>query len=149
MKASLEENIDSSEIKELIDGNVQQQKFDKIAWPDLGDLGIALLSLSSPLSPGSLDNKYFGRPWGPWRESSRESWRNAVPVFVCKTGTLVQKARRVERIALLQLPLQLPLQLLQNSNFHNSALVPPPKTLDPSLRSSLRAPSASTRYPHP
>ena len=38
--------------------------------------------------------------------------------------------------------------LLETSNLHNSAFIPPAETLDPSLGSSLRALPASTRY-HP
>ena len=38
---------------------------------------------------------------------------------------------------------------IETLNLHNSALVPPPETLDPSLGSSLRALSASARHPCP
>ena len=40
-------------------------------------------------------------------------------------------------------------KIYETSNLHNSALIPPPETLDPSLGSSLRALSASTQYLHP
>ncbi len=40
-------------------------------------------------------------------------------------------------------------RLLETSNLHNSAFVPPTETLDPSLGGSLRALPASTRYHHP
>ena len=38
---------------------------------------------------------------------------------------------------------------IETINLRNSALIPPPETLDPSLGSSLRALSASARCPRP
>ncbi len=70
-----------------------------------------------------------------------EGWR-----ILGKFEEVGESSRKLENVPESSSKVDLEIETL---NLHNSALVPPPETLDPKLGSSLRALSASARHPCP